>query len=73
MKKNKNFGPCISAIFQTYCYYNFNPYGIFENMTLYLFTLIFNQELEQGKLKAAAGRFTKVKVQKTCVLYFIID
>ena len=33
------------------CYYKFNPWGIFENMTS--FTPIFNQELEQGKLIAA--------------------
>ena len=49
-KKNKNFGPFIRAIFHTYNYFNFNPYGIFENMTS--FTPIFNQELEQGKLMA---------------------
>ena len=28
-EKNKNFGPCIRAIFHTYCYYNFNPCGFF--------------------------------------------
>ena len=50
-KKNKNFGPCIRAIFHTYSYYNFNPCGIFEKMTS--FSPIFNQELEQGKLMAA--------------------
>ena len=33
------------------CYYNFNPCGIFENMTS--FTLILKEELEQGKLMAA--------------------
>ena len=36
----------------TYCYYNFNPCDAFEKMTS--FTPIFNQELEQGKLIAAA-------------------
>ena len=50
-KKNKNFGPCIRAIFHTYSYYNFIPCGIFEKMTS--FSPIFNQELEQGKLMAA--------------------
>ena len=50
-KKNKNFGPCIHAIFHTYSYYNFIPCGIFEKMTS--FSPIFNQELEQGKLMAA--------------------
>ena len=35
----------------TNCYYNFNPCGIFENMTS--FTPILNEELEQGKLIAA--------------------
>ena len=34
----------------TNCYYNFNPGGISENMTS--FTLIRNEELEQGKLMA---------------------
>ena len=34
----------------TNCYYNFNPCGIFEKMTLS--TPIFNQVLEQGKLMA---------------------
>ena len=33
------------------CYYNFNPCGIFENMTS--FTPILKEELEQGKLMAA--------------------
>ena len=33
-----------------FCYYNFNPGGISENMTS--FTLIRNEELEQGKLMA---------------------
>ena len=41
----------LRANFCTNCYYNFNPCGIFENMTS--FTPIFNQELEQGKLMAA--------------------
>ena len=50
-KKSKNFGPCIRAILHSYCYYNLNPCGIFENMTS--FSPIFNQELEQGKLMAA--------------------
>ena len=35
----------------TNCYYNFNLGGIFENTTL--FTPMFNQELEQGKLMEA--------------------
>ena len=48
MEKNKNLGPCIRAIFYTYG--NFNPCGIFENMTS--FSPIFNQELEQGNLMA---------------------
>ena len=47
-EKNKNLGPCIRAIFYTYG--NFNPCGIFENMTS--FSPIFNQELEQGNLMA---------------------
>ena len=33
------------------CYYDFNPCGIFENMTS--FSPVFNQKLEQGKLMAA--------------------
>ena len=33
------------------CYYNFNPCGIFENMTS--FTPILNEVLERGKLMAA--------------------
>ena len=43
----------------TNCYYNFNPCGIFENMTL--FTQIFNQQLEQEKLMAI---FSEIEVQK---------
>ena len=68
--KNKNFGPCIRAIFPTYSYNNFNPCGIFENMTS--FSPVFIQELEQGKINGGR-RFTEIKVQKTWVLYFVID
>ena len=42
-KNNKNFRPQIFAIFHTYCYYNFNPCGIFENMIS--FTPILNHEM----------------------------
>ena len=31
-EKNKNFGPCIRAIFHTFCYYNFNPCDILEKI-----------------------------------------
>ena len=43
-KENKNFVPCSHAIFHSYCCYNFNPCGNFENMAW-----LFNQELGQGK------------------------
>ena len=38
------------SIFCTYCYCNFNPWGIFAHMTL--FSLIRNQALEQGQVMA---------------------
>ena len=44
---------------------NFNQSAILENMTS--FTPIFNQEIIGGR------RFTEIKVQKTCALYFVID
>ena len=53
IKNNKNFGAYIRAIFDISCYYNFNPCGIFEKMTS--FSLILNQDLEQGKLMAAVN------------------
>ena len=48
IKSNTNFGHVLRAIFYTYCYYNVNPWGIFENMTS--FSLIRNQALEQGHI-----------------------
>ena len=41
------------SIFYTYCYYNFNLWGIFEKMTS--FSLIRNQALEQGQVMAAVN------------------
>ena len=41
------------SIFYTYCYYNFNPWGIFAHMTS--FSLIRNQALEQGQVMAAVN------------------
>ena len=52
----------------TNCYYDFNPCGIFENMTS--FSQIFNQELEQGKLMA---KFSEIEVQKPRVVMLVID
>ena len=43
---------------------------MFENMTS--FTPILSQDLEQGKLMAGA-KFSEMKVQKTCVVLFVID
>ena len=42
----------------TNCYYNFNPSGIFENMTS--FTPILNEELEHN----GGAKFSEMKVQK---------
>ena len=70
-KKNKNFGPCIRAIFHIYSYYNLIPCGIFEKMTS--FSPIFNQELEQGKLMAALNSPSEIKVQKTRVVMSVIE
>ena len=53
IKNNKNLASCIRAIFYINCYYNFNPGGIFEEMTS--FCPILSQNLEQGKLMAAAN------------------
>ena len=53
MKSNKNFGHVLRAIFYTYCYYNFNPSGIFAHMSS--FSVIRNQALEQGQVKAAVN------------------
>ena len=53
IKSNTNFGHVLHAIFYTYCYYNFNPSGIFAHMTS--FSLIRNQALEQGQVMAAAN------------------
>ena len=53
MKSNKNFGHVLRAIFYTYCYYNFNPSGIFAHMTS--FSVIRNQALEQGQVMAAVN------------------
>ena len=39
-----------SSEYNNYCYYNFNPCGIFEKMTS--FSQILEQDLEQGKLMA---------------------
>ena len=52
-KNNKNLASYIRAIFYINCYYNFNPGGIFEKMTS--FSPILSQDLEQGKLMAAAN------------------
>ena len=41
------------SIFYTYCYYNFNPWGIFAHITS--FSLIRNQALEQGQVMAAVN------------------
>ena len=41
------------SIFYTYCYYNFNPFGISAHMTS--FSLIRNQALEQGQVMAAVN------------------
>ena len=43
----------LHAIFYTYCYYNFNPRGIFAHMTP--FSVIRNQALEQGQVMAAVN------------------
>ena len=51
IKNCKNFGSYIRAIFYINCFYNFNPCGIFENMTS--FSQILNEDLEQEKLMAA--------------------
>ena len=70
-RKNKNFGPCICAIFHTYCYNcNLNLRGIFEKMGS--FTPILSQEYGTRKINGG-HRFTEIKVQKTCALYFVID
>ena len=54
IKSNTNFGHVLRAFFYTYCYYNFNPWGIFAHMTS--FSLIRNrQALEQGQVMAAVN------------------
>ena len=53
IKSNKNFGHVLRAIFYTYCYYNFNPSGIFAHLTS--FSLIRIQVLEQGQVMAAVN------------------
>ena len=52
----------------TDCYYNFNPCGIFENMTP--FTPILEKELEQVQVNGGA-KFSEIKVQKTRVVMFV--
>ena len=54
MKSNKNFEHVLRAIFYTYCYYNFNPSGIFAQMTSFSVTFR-NQALEQGQVMAAVN------------------
>ena len=54
MKSNKNFGHVRRAIFYIYCYYNFNPSGIFAHMTSSV-SVIRNQALEQGQVMAAVN------------------
>ena len=56
IKSNKNFDHVLRAIFHTYCYYNFNPWGIFARMTS--FSLIRNQALDGGR------KFSEIKVEK---------
>ena len=67
-RTTKTVAPQICVILHAYCYFNFNPCGISENMMS--FTRILNQELEQGKLiiMAAVDMFME-KAPKTCVLY----
>jgi len=50
------------ANFYANCYYNFNPWGIFEKMTS--FSSILNPDLEQGKINGR-GKFSEIKAQKT--------
>ena len=50
IKSKRNFGHVLRVIFYTYCYYNFNPSGIFAS-----FSLIRNQALEQGQVMAAVN------------------
>ena len=52
-QSNKNFGLLLRAIFYSCCYYNVNPWGIFEHLTS--FSLIRNQALEQGQVMAAVN------------------
>ena len=56
-ENNKNFGHVLRTIFYTYCYYNFNTWGIFEYLTL--FSLIRNQALKQGQVRAAVNSRNK--------------
>ena len=55
MQNCTNTGAKVFVLFRanccSNCYYNFNPCGIFENMTS--FTPILKEELEQGKLMGA--------------------
>ena len=71
MKSNKNFGHVLCASFYTYCYYNFNPSGIFVHMTS--FSVIRNQALEQGQVISGSRKFLKIKVQIMRVLMFVMD
>ena len=49
---SKIFVALYSTVY-TYCYYNFNLWGIFVHMTS--FSLIRNQALEQGQVMAAVN------------------
>ena len=68
-RRTKTLAPAFVQ-FSSYCYYNFNPCGIFENMMS--ITAIFNQELEQGIERKINGSAKKT-VQKTPVVMFVIN
>ena len=71
IKNNKNFGSNIRAIFYINYYYNFNPCGIFENMTIIIFS---NSQARLGSRKINGGhKFAKINVQNPRALTFVTE
>ena len=71
MKSNKNFGHVLCAIFYTYCYYNFNPSGIFAHE----YDVIFCSPQPSLGTSSSNGshKFLRIKVQIMQLLMFVMD